>query len=467
MSLNDADHESGLLRAAGAAMLRGEDYFREVLEALPAGIYITDNSGRIIFYNHAAAKLWGRDPKLGTTKWCGSWKLFWSDGTPLPPDECPMALAIRECRSIRGAEGIIERPDGSRIPFVPYPTPLFDEEGTLVGAVNMFVDITDRKRSEEVDRRLVSIVESCDDAIISKDLNGIIKSWNGGAQRLFGYSAEEVVGRPITILIPLERQDEESTILDHLRRGDRVDQYETVRRRKDGTLVDISLMVSPLKNAEGEIIGASTIARDITELKQARQLQKLFVEEMRHRVKNTLSTVQAIASQTLHTASDDERNAFGARLGALASAHDLLTLENWNRASLRDIAERALKAFQEQHCERLSVNGPDDVWLNAREASLLAMALHELATNAVKYGALSNGKGQVRVEWNVVQNDQASRVTLSWQEIGGPAVVAVGKKGFGSVLIERALKAELGVAHLDFNPQGLTCTIQIKTACDQ
>jgi hypothetical protein len=93
------------------------------------------------------------------------------------------------------------------------------------------------------------------------------------------------------------------------------------------------------------------------------------------------------------------------------------------------------------------------------------MALHELATNAVKYSALSNGKGQVRVEWKVVQNDQASRVTLSWQEIGGPAVVAAREKGFGSVLIERALKAELGVARLDFNPQGLSCTIEIKTAC--
>jgi PAS domain S-box-containing protein len=264
MSLHGPEHESGLLRAAGEAILLGDDYFREVLEALPAAVYITDASGRIIFFNKAAVDLWGRHPELGTSEWCGSWKLYSSDGSPLPHDKCPMAVALKEGRSIRGAEAVAERPDGSRVPFVPYPTPLYDDDGTLVGAVNMLVAITDRKHREETDKRLASIVENCDDAIISKDLNGIIISWNAGAERLFGYSADEVIGNPITILIPLDRHDEEPAILERLRRGERIDHYETVRRRKDGSVVEVSLTVSPVKNAEGKIIGASKIARDIT-----------------------------------------------------------------------------------------------------------------------------------------------------------------------------------------------------------
>jgi PAS domain S-box-containing protein len=463
--LRNAPHGSDL-RAAGEAVLRGDDYFRDVLEALPAAIYITDASGRIVFYNQAAVDLWGRQPVLGMSEWCGSWKLYRSDGSQLPHDQCPMALALKEGRSIRGMEAIAERPDGTRVPFIPYPTPLFDEEGALVGAVNMLVDVTDRDRTEEADKRLAAIIEDCDDAIISKNLRGVINSWNRGAERLFGYSAEEVVGRPVTILIPPDRQDEEPGILERLRRGERIDHYETVRRRKDGSLVDVSLTVSPIKNGRGEVIGASKIVRDITELRRARELQKLLVEEMRHRIKNTLATVQAIAAQTLRSASDDDRQAFVSRLVTLASAHDLLTLENWNRASLRDIADHALKPFHEAHRQRLLIRGDGDVWLDAHKASLLAMALHELATNAVKYGALSNASGQVQVTWNVARDHQRSRTKLIWQEIGGPQVAPPKRKGFGSALVERALKSELGSVSLGFDPEGVTCTMDIETASD-
>ena len=126
-----------------------ERRFRELLGALPAAVYTTDAAGRITYYNEAAADLWGCRPELGRNEWCGSWKLFWPDGTPLPHDECPMALALKENRAIRGMEAIAEQPDGTRIPFIPYPTPLHDDDGKLVGAVNMLVDITDRKRAEE------------------------------------------------------------------------------------------------------------------------------------------------------------------------------------------------------------------------------------------------------------------------------------------------------------------------------
>src|SRR5258706_7299790 len=222
----------------GEALVRGDGCFREVLEALPAAVYITDPAGRITYYNKAAAALWGHHLELGKSEWCGSWKLFWPDGSPLPHGECPMALAVKEKRPIRGIEAVAERPDGSRVPFIPYPTPLYDASGTFVGAVNMLVDISERKRAEDYAQRLTSIVEFSDDAIVSKDLNGVIVSWNAGAERLFGYSAAEIVGQPVTVLIPPERLDEEPGTLARIVRGEHIDHYETIRRRKDGSLVE-------------------------------------------------------------------------------------------------------------------------------------------------------------------------------------------------------------------------------------
>jgi PAS domain S-box-containing protein len=174
------------LREAGEALLRGETHFQQVLDLLPAAVYITNAAGLIAYYNEAAASLWGHHPPLGLSEWCGSWKLYWPDGRPLPHDQCPMALALREERPVRGMEAIAERPDGIRIPFIPYPTPFYDASGALIGAVNMLVDITDRKRAEEYAQRLALIVESSDDAIIAKDIDGIITTWNKGAERLFG-----------------------------------------------------------------------------------------------------------------------------------------------------------------------------------------------------------------------------------------------------------------------------------------
>jgi len=168
-----------------------------------------------------------------------------------------MALALKEQREIRDMEAVAERPDGTRVHVISYPTPLYDASGALIGAVNMLINITDRKRSDMQAQRLAAIVESSDDAIVSKDLNGIITSWNRGAELLFGYTAEEVIGKPITILIPPDRIDEEPEIIECVRRGERVDHYDTVRRRKDGSLIDISLTVSPVRGADGRIIGAS------------------------------------------------------------------------------------------------------------------------------------------------------------------------------------------------------------------
>lgn len=376
--------------------------FRDLVEALPVAIYATDAEGRLIYYNEAAVRLSGRVPQIGSDQWSITWKLYRADGTPLPHDQCPMALALKGNPLAGAIECMAERPDGSRIWFTPYPAVLRDAEGHISGGVNLLVDITGRKAAEteakeqfqaifettpecvkivapdgtllhmnsvglamvgasshevlgknvydliapedremfrgfnericqgekgslefdiiglnggrkhmethaapfqhsggqfvhlavtrDVTERKLSeraalllsaIVNSSDDAIISKDLNGIITSWNVSAERLFGYTSDEVIGKSITILIPSDRQNEEPQILSRLKRGERIDHFETIRKRKDGTLLDISLTISPVRDRQGKIVGVSKIARDITERKRAQEA--LLASEARFR----------------------------------------------------------------------------------------------------------------------------------------------------------------------------------------
>ena len=434
----------------------------EVVDALSAAAYLTDPDGALVHYNRAAAALWGYEPARGVSRWCGSWRLFWPDGRPMPHDECPMAVALQERRAIAGMEAISERPDGTRVAFLAYPTPLWDGENVLVGALNILVDISSRKRDELADQLLAAIVESSDDAIVSKDLNGIIASWNSGAERLFGFSPEEAIGRHISIVIPSDRAHEETSIIQRIRRGERVETYETVRQRKDGSLVDVALTVSPVRDADGRIVGASKIARDVTEQRRAAEHQKLLVGEIKHRIKNSLATVQAIARQTLTSVPPEEMATFVGRLQALARAHDALTAENWNRASLREIVTRAIDFYDAVDSDRFVVTGEPGIWIGAEQSSRLAMVLHELLTNAIKYGALSNVAGQVAITWERRESENGPRITLIWQESGGPPVVEPERAGFGSTLIQRALQSDGSVVELDFAREGVRATIDLE-----
>ena len=197
----------------------------DLLEALPVAVYTTDAQGRITFYNRAASEFWGHNPELGTSQWCGSWRLYWPDGRPLPHDQCPMAITLKEGREVRGVEAIAERPDGTRVRFLPYPTPLRDPSGRLVGAINLLMDITERHDAQLESARLAAIVVSSDDAIISKTIEGRITSWNAGAMRIFGYDASEMIGESILRIIPPELHGEEREILARLQRGERIDHF--------------------------------------------------------------------------------------------------------------------------------------------------------------------------------------------------------------------------------------------------
>jgi PAS domain S-box-containing protein len=432
----------------------------ELLEALPVAVYITDAEGRITFYNRAAAELWGHHPELGTSQWCGSWRLYWPDGRPLPHGECPMAIALKEGREVRGVEAIAERPDGTRVRFMPYPTPLRDPSGRLVGAINLLMDVTERHDADLESAHLAAIVVSSDDAIISKTIEGRITSWNAGARRIFGYEASEIIGQPILRLIPPELHHEEWDILARLQRGERIEHYETVRVAKDGRRIDISLTVSPLRDRSGKVVGASKVARDVTDRKRAEKLQRVLTDELAHRVKNTLATVQAIANQSLVRAKSptDFVSSFTGRLQALAKAHTLLTRTSMQGADVMELVNEQV-LIGAPNDNRISCSGPL-LTLDAQAAMHVALVLHELATNARKYGALSVPYGRLSVTWQVRTNGGCS-LLLSWKESNGPKVSAPSSHGFGRMLIEQTMRAHGGEASIEYRTDGLTCEIKL------
>ena len=772
----------------------------EILKALPVAVYTTDADGRITFFNEAAVSLWGVRPELGKTEFCGSWKLYWPDGTPLPHDECPMALTLQQRLPVRGYQVLAERPDGTRVAFIPYPTPLFDRTGAFVGAVNLLMDISELKapeqrnhesgtkfrslfenvgaavwerdflrvvdlldslqaegvkdlrshlaahpdvlqeaitrvrildvnpfavelfeatRKEELlrslssvflpetsaifleelatiweggrrfasdtalrtlsgrridvvftivfdgpgcerayvsildiskrkvsDRRLeavdkiakaiasknldhivqtvtdaateltgakfgaffynrtdpdgerytrytlsggpraafenfqlprntavfdptfrglsvvrsadiradprygksapyygipkghppvvsylavpvishsgevhgglffghdqpdvftteaeetvisiathaavaidnaqlfkaaerevserlqadraaqqlAAIVESSEDAILSMDPNGVIASWNAGAVRLYGYTAEEAIGRPVTLLIPEDHLGEEHHILAQIRAGDPVDHFETVRRRKDGTLIPVSLRISPIRDNGGVIIGASKIARDISERKQAEQQKDLLIREMAHRMKNLFTVSSSVVTLSARSASsaDELATAVGARLASLARAH-ALTLPRLGgaetgegSATLQELLGTLLSPYagETDQGNRVTIRGCD---LSVSRSAItgLALVVHELATNAAKYGALSADSGRLDIECT----DRGETLELVWTERGGPAVVKTETEGFGTKLGKLTLEKQFrGEINRIWDPEGL------------
>ena len=446
-----------------------------LLRALPVAVYTTDAAGHITFYNAAAAELWGVRPELGKSEFCGSWKMYWPDGTPLPHHECPMALALKEERPLRGMEAIAERPDGTRVPFLAYPSPLFDVSGTLIGAVNTLVDITEHyeseqriRESEARYRNIAAIVEFSEDAVLTKDLNGVITSWNHGARKLFGYTADEAIGKSITILIPAERHDEEPTILARIHHGERVEHYETVRRRKDGSAVDISLTVSPIKNPQGKIIGASKIARDITERRRAEEQQQLLLREMDHRIKNLFALIGGIVSLSARSATTSEElaSALRDRLMALSRAQSLtLSVPSAKNTrtelstTLHTLIQTILTPYEGETDDdrtRFVIGGPD-IQLAGSMVTSFALLLHEFATNAAKYGALSTPAG--RIDISCSESDR--QFALTWQERGGPQIESQpDSEGFGTVLARLTVRDQLrGEISRDWKREGLTARL--------
>ena len=245
--------------------------YRTLFDLVPVAVYTCDANGVIREYNRRAVELWGRKPGQNGEKprFCGSYKIYYPDGRYMPHKECPTARLLRgEKLKAEDLEIIVERPDGERRHVIPAPRILTNVHGKITGAINSLFDITERNRAETAAMRLAAVVQSSHDAVAAKTLNGIITDWNQSAERIFGYKPKEIIGKSVLTLIPKDRQSEEQEILRRIRHGESLDHYETVRRRKDGQLIDVSLTISPIKNPKGKIVGVSKIARDITNQKQ-------------------------------------------------------------------------------------------------------------------------------------------------------------------------------------------------------
>ncbi|MGQ0763959.1 MAG: PAS domain S-box protein [Acidobacteriota bacterium] len=563
------------IKRAEQALRESEQRYRAVIEALPAAVYTTDAAGRVTMFNQAAVDFSGRMPEVGGDSWCVTWKLYHPDGKPMPHAECPMAMALKSGEIIRGHEAIAERPDGTRVNFIPYPTPLHDADGNLIGAINMLVDITDRKKAEEtlqrserelteffenateaihwvgpdgtilrankaelrmlgysaeeyvgrniaefhVDlnlihdilrrlhagetlencraqmrckdgsirdvlinssvyfengefvhtrcftrditeqlraekalRHLAAIVETTDDAVISKDLNGIITSWNPAAERLYGYKTEEVAGKPIAILIPPEWPDEEHKILARLRRGERIDHYETVRVAKDGRRVDVSLTVSPIHDATGKIIGASKIARDITEQKRTQEeIARLLAAERAAR--QDAQVASRTKDEFIATLSHELRTPLTAMLGWLTilrghkldkktTEHAIETIERNAKAQaqlIEDLVDISRIVGGKLNLEVMPtelmpvVDAAIEVVRPAADAKEIAIEVNYDATVGPVAGDASRLQ---QIIWNLLSNavkftPKGGRVSIDFRGQNGFAEVVVSDTGIG------------------------------------
>ena len=248
-------------------------HFAAIVEFSDDAIVSKDLDGVVVSWNPAAERLFGyrADEMIGRPI-----------RVIIPPDrqteEDAVLAAVRRGDTVDHFETVRQRKDGSFVPISLTVSPIRDAAGQVVGASKIARDLTRVERAQRDALRLAAIVDSSDDAIISKDLDGIIRSWNGAAERMFGFAADEIVGKSVRVLIPEDRQDEEDEVLARIRAGHRVEHFETMRLRRDGSLVAVSLTVSPILRADGTVAGASKIARDITDRKQAEQERERLLE---------------------------------------------------------------------------------------------------------------------------------------------------------------------------------------------
>lgn len=443
----------------GLGQLDGENPLVRMLASLVAAsrefIGVADLEGNALYINEAGRKLVGlRD--LEAVRSTRIVDYFAADDQRKLLQE--ILPAVRDTGFWEGELKFRNFETGQLVPVLYNIFPVRASSGAITAYGTVTRNLTESKLAEQESRSLASIVESSDDAIVGKNLDGTITSWNGGAERIFGYTAEEAIGRPITILIPENRQSEEREILTRIRRGERIDHFETVRQRKNGSLIVVSLTISPVKNAEGEIVGASKIARDITEQKRSQELIATLAREAEHRSKNLLASVQAVVNFSQSDTPEGLKAVISGRIQALANVHSLFLETRWIGAELSSIAAQELAPYRENEPSRVRIDGPPTL-LEPSVAQAVAVTLHELTTNAAKYGCLSEAQGHVDLTW---QHRADGQLIIHWTETGGPAVQKPTRQGFGSLIIERMIGQLKGKAQFDWRPEGLVCEISLQ-----
>ncbi len=466
-----ADASAELAERTGR-LRESEARLRRIIDSLFSFVGVLDLDARLIELNEAPLQAAGltRDDVIGKPFWDCYW---WSYSGEVQQRVKEAVRSAREGRPVRFDIDI--RVAGGQMMTIDFQiAPLRDEKGAIIGLVPSAVDITERKRGEEQNARLAAIVSSTTDAVISFAADSrSIRTWNKAAEMLFGYTEEEVIGMPVSLLhIPSSNavKRTEAGIFDLVMERGQVE-IEGRRRRKDGSIVDVWIAGSQIIDAEGRLIGVSAIYRDIGPRKKAEEQQKLLIRELHHRIKNTLATVQAIAGATMRSAETMEafRDSFAARLDALARSHSLLTENAWRGVMLRDLLHDSLASFCGDDQKRITLHGPD-IHLRPNDALALGLVAHELATNAIKYGALSVPEGRVALTWEAAacgEEEGSSSVRLSWVETGGPAVGQPTRYGFGSRLLERVVVSQMkGGLSVDYAPSGVRAEINVNLTRD-
>jgi PAS domain S-box-containing protein len=455
-------------------MLRASD---GILDLLPVATFICDAQGKILQYNQHAASIWGRAPQPDDTheQFTSVCKFYDLSGEPLPRSILAEVLATGT--AVRNKELIVERHDATRVTVSLNIDPLKNAKGQMIGAVNCFIDITEHKKSEEALRRsrrelreeqqrIAATYEHAAIGISETAADGSFLRVNEAICDITGYSRDELMRNRLFAHTHPDDADPDRDAWVRQAAGD-IDFYSVEKRfvRKDSRVIWISVRSQSVRDPDGNFLYAVRVVQDVTDRKLAEQRQKLLVDELNHRVKNTLATVQSLASQSARGVESTAvfRDRFEGRLIALSKAHDQLTVRHWEHANLRDILSGSLAPYMPGGHERTMMRG-EDVTLRPRAALTLAMAFHELTTNAAKYGALSGESGNIELRWEE-QKARAARpahLKIEWIESGGPAVVKPQRRGFGSTLIEGSIASELGGnATLDYEPEGLRCTIEI------
>lgn len=324
-------------------------------------------------------------------------------------------------------------------------------------------DITEFKRAAQTNAQLAAVVQSSTDAVMSMAPDGTIRTWNPGAEALFGFRAEEIIGRSVFTLYLAEARAEYEATYEQLQRGEPL-RRDVVRRRKDGEIVHVNVNIAPMYAEQGRLAGFSSIVRDISERKKQEEHLRFVMRELSHRSKNLLAVIQAMARQTARSSADldDFEKNYSQRLQALSASHDLLVHQNWHGAPLSELLRLLLTPFVDDLDERIDLVGPE-LFVTPTAAQNLALSIHELATNASKYGALSVLKGRVSIAWQLVSKERADdRLRLTWRENGGPPVREPRRQGFGHIVMRRmvaqALEADV---QLEFPPDGVRWTLEM------
>ena len=416
-------------------------------------IFVWHPDKGIVEWNRGAEELYGftRAEALGQI----SHKLL---RTIHPIEPADLMQLLNTVRSWTGE--VQHRAKDGRIVFVESRHQAIETDGEIL-ILETNHDITERKRAEADTARMAAVAAASHDALFGSTLEGYIEAWNPAAERLFGYTASEAIGQHISMLAGPAGQHEQRDFLACAQAGESVGPFNTQRLRKDGTFVDVSVAVGPVKAANGSVIAISVAMHDITDRKEWEARQRLLTRELAHRVKNSFAILQAILRSTLKTTSNPQDFAakFSGRLHSLAAAQDILTANDWRGAELGALARHLLSLYIVDEGERLVISGPE-INLPAEYAVPFGLIFNELATNALKYGALSVPNGKIELSWRVESNvDAGSKLNFTWREKGGPKITSLDTRGFGSALIERSL-AGAKVERL-FDAEGFICTIEL------